>query len=238
MCSRRPADTRDLRVWSPKPLLSRPTRNEAGFSLIEALAALTISALLVGLFLPFVAQSLAGRTSQLGQIEIGDQIMRASVRLQAEIGNLALVRLTVAGQQSPIPAFTGRSDSIVFVRATETNLGIESETIAFGVEDDGADSVLVRRTAPYDPSQFGIDPHAGASAVAVIAGKYRMRFEFVDDDGMRSDDWVGMPGLPARIELILQPKDARRSRPVTIDLIPAARVKISGSHLKNARKFS
>jgi hypothetical protein len=198
-------------------------RNEAGAILIEVLAALTITGLLVGLCLPVVAGMLGRWTSGLAKVASDDQLMRATIRLQDEIASATLLRIKTQGNHPPILTFVGQPNGLRFVRMVSVPDSAELQTIAFAIEETADGAVLVRRAQPYDPGQFTGDPGRFASSVAVISGRYRMHFDYVSRDGRKASVWTSQQEMPARIELSLQPTDNRLALPAPVGLIPVIR---------------
>lgn len=190
--------------------------------MIEVLAALTITGLLIGLCLPVVAGMFGHWSAGLAKVERDDQLMRATIRLQDEIASATLLRLQKQGNQPPAITFVGEPDALRFVRIAAVPQGAELQTIAFAIEETADGAVLVRRSQPYDPGQFTGDPGPFASSVAVISGHYKMQFNYVRRDGRTDTVWTRGQELPARIELTLQPTDKRWPLPAPIVLIPVA----------------
>lgn len=191
------------------------------------LAALTITGLLIGLCLPVAANMLGRWTSGLSRVESDDQVMRATIRLQEEIASATLLRIKSKDHQPAILTFMGQPDRLQFVRMVPVSGrgagGAELQTIALAIEETADGTVLVRRSEPYDPTQFTGDPGQFAASVAVISGRFRLHFDYVGPDGRKASVWTSRPDMPARIELSLQPTDKRPPLPAPIVLVPVTR---------------
>lgn len=204
---------------SPKAPYRRHWSGEAGTSLIEVLAALVITGLLVGLFLPFVAQTLTRWTAGVERSERSDQVLRAAIRLQADFSAAASLDVAPRGAQQASLAFGGNSQSCWFVRAVPEGLGVVLQSITLSLDESAKGAALIRRSAPFDPDRFGRDPRALEAAVAVISGGYRMHFNYVSRDGTRTDIWTEAAELPARVELSIRSLDGRDPIQAPLSLI-------------------
>ncbi len=202
-------------------------RTEAGTTLIEALAALAITALLVAVFVPFVSQIIGRWTTGQKVVEDADQVMRAIVRLQAEFATAERVTTPAADGTTVNLYFRGDSDAVVFAHALPgTTPPTQLETVAFTIDAADGATVLVRRTGDFAAEQIGADPRTLKSPNAVISGAYRMHFDYVAADGTRLPEWHARPDPPARVELTLQPAAATGPAVAPIVLELAVRGKL------------
>ncbi len=184
---------------------ARRTSAEAGFSLIEVLAALLVTMLLVLTLSPFVSQMLAtwshgGEVANLVEIET-----RGLGRLREDLRH-AIV-WTGYGQTEDLAAFQGDETSMSFPVATgfgPTGTGVEY--LSFTVASSFNGRALVRRRAPVIGSTYG----SFADPVVLLSGPFRYVFRYYSPGGEATPVWSrGRVDLPARIELDIVDRNGR-----------------------------
>jgi general secretion pathway protein J len=170
---------------------------KAGFSLIEVLAALLVTMLLVLTLSPFVMQLLAtwsrgGEVARLVEFQT-----RGLGRLRQDLRH-ALV-LTGYGQTQDLAAFEGDETSMSFPVVAglgPSQLGLEYLSFTVAATIDGR--ALVRRRAPVIGSSYGsfVDP------VVLISGPFKYVFKYYSRDGEELPSWnKSQFDLPGRVEL-------------------------------------
>jgi general secretion pathway protein J len=174
----------------------KPTSTKAGFSLVEVLAALLVTMLLVLTFTPFVSQMLATWSRGAEVANLVELKTRGLSRLREDLRH-AIV-LTGYGQVEELASFQGDESSMGFpVAALGSNEeGIEYLSFTVGVGVNGR--ALVRRRAPVIGSSYGsfVDP------VILMTGPYRYVFRYFSRQGEEVTVWgKGRLDLPGRIEL-------------------------------------
>lgn len=184
--------------------MTAPSRR-AGFSLVEVLAALAATVLIVGAFSPFAAQLVGGWGRGARTAELVDMMTTAQARLGRDIGAAVPMFLTRGEETSML--FLGRAGYVIFPAATGFGPGRGGfELVSLSVETADGRTALMRRRAP-----LGADPDAGGfrDAVALFEGRYRMAFTYVGADGVRREEWLDRPDLPVRVELAVLGPDGR-----------------------------
>lgn len=209
MCRRRPADRWNFKVSSRAPILEAPR----GFALVEALAALAITALLAALLLPILANSLSRWSATVARAGRLDQLMRAEVSLQAELASLAALPDPAAPSSSRGPGrpfFRGEARALVFARLTAEEPGAPTlSAVSLGIEADETGEALVRRSGAPRGLGPGVDPARLGSPIAVLTGEKAMHFAYLDSEGTPSESWTDRPDLPAAIALTVVSADGR-----------------------------
>jgi type II secretory pathway component PulJ len=168
----------------------------AGFSLIEVLAALVVTMLLVLALTPFAGQMLStwARGGEVtGLVEAmtrGVGILRGDLR-----------HAIAGGGQSPQEnpsRFRGNEVSLSFLSATGLEPGPDGvQMISIAVEASQHGRALVRRRAPLT----GSGTEAFADPVALLSGPFSYRFTYHSRQGQESLAWTNPHELPARVEL-------------------------------------
>jgi hypothetical protein len=186
---------------------SRPLKRistEAGFSLVEVLAALLVTMLLVLTFSPFVSQMLATWSRGAEVANLVELKTRGLSRLREDLRHAVV--LTGYGQVQDLASFQGGETSMSFPVAGlgPNEGGIEYLSFAVGTGMNGR--ALVRRRAPVIGSSYGtfVDP------VILISGPFRYVFRYFSRQGEEVAVWgKGKLDLPGRIELNVVDNDGR-----------------------------
>jgi general secretion pathway protein J len=176
-------------------------RREDGFTLVEALAAVAITALLVSLMFPIVAQWLGSLARNQQALDGEDQLLRSTIALQADLEDMIILPLNdeVKATGSPPIVFRGDVRGVMF---PQMRIGGEAAwrpmLIGWTIDrlPDGQEA-LVRRSSPYDPALRDADPHTFTSQVPLIASKDGIRLTYVGRDGAHADQWSGQTEPPA-----------------------------------------
>jgi hypothetical protein len=176
--------------------LPRPSSAEAGFSLIEVLAALLVTMLLVLTLTPFVSQMLATWARGAEVANLVELKTRGLGRLREDLRHAVV--WTGYGELQDLAAFQGDETSMSFPVAGlgPSQPGIEYLSFAVGKTINGR--ALVRRRAPVIGSSYGsfIDP------VVLLSGPFKYLFKYYSREGDELAVWnKGRLDLPARIEL-------------------------------------
>lgn len=192
-----------------------PRRAKAGFALIEVLASLVITLLLMVALTPFVRQMLAtwsrgGEAAALVEVE-----RRGLGRLRDD------VRHAIAG------AGYGRNEDLAIFRGNEVSLSFPAvlalgssatgvEYLSYTIENTADGRALVRRSAPMIGSTYGTltDP------VIIASGPFKFFFKYFSRDGQELVEWTASRfDLPARVELNLSSENGSMlSIPITLPL--------------------
>jgi len=184
-------------------LPGRPVRApaaRAGFSLIEVLAALTITALVIGAFSPFVAQLIHGWGRGARIAEVTDMLQTATARIDRDV--LGAVPLLITRDDETTVLFKGTESYAVFVSATGLGRGRQGlELLSFSVEPDGDARALVRRHGRLgtDPDK----PEGLRDPVPLISGRFRITLAYRPKTGDAVKLWENRTELPAAIEVTL-----------------------------------
>jgi hypothetical protein len=173
-----------------------PQDTEAGFSLIEVLAALIVTMLLVLALTPFTGQMLAtwARGSEAaGAVEVmtrGLGVLRNDLR--------RAVVSAGRGVAENAARFRGDERSLTFATVTSLGPGREGvRMVSITIDPSGDGQALVRRGAA--PAGDGYGPFT--DPVMLLSGPYSYRFRYVSRKGQPSPAWTDPHAPPARIVL-------------------------------------
>jgi prepilin-type N-terminal cleavage/methylation domain-containing protein len=188
-------------VLDPGSRAADPSSN-AGFSLVEVMAALVVTCLLIMGLTPFVSQLLStwARGSTTGVIV--DMTSRGIGQLRKDLRHAVPL-----AARPGVVAFRGDEIHFEFAAATGLGAGRDGvEIIAISAEQlEGKEPAIVRRrSGPFttDSSADFKDP------VVLFSGKFQYMFRYITQDGTRQSTWTDRSDLPARIEVeILDGRD-------------------------------
>jgi hypothetical protein len=178
------------------------TSARAAFSLVEVLAALVVTTLLILALTPFVGQMLGtwARGSEVARVV--DLKTRGLNRLREDVRH-AIV-WTGFGQHENLVAFRGNERSMSFPVAVglgQGRDGLEMLSITVDTSLDGL--ALVRRRAPLVGSTYTsfVDP------IVLFSGPFRYVFRYFTQEGQELTAWANRTQLPTRIELTIADKN-------------------------------
>jgi len=178
-----------------------PSRN-AGFSLIEVMAALVVTCLLMMALAPFVNQLLStwARGSLIGAIV--DMTSRGIGQLRKDLRHAVPL-----AARPGVVAFRGDELHFEFPAATGLGTGRGGvEMIAISAEQLGGKEMgIVRRRSGHITTESGAE---FKDPVVLFSGNFQYIFRYVTQDGTRQSTWSDRPDLPVRIEVnILDGRD-------------------------------
>jgi general secretion pathway protein J len=178
-------------------------RRDAGFTLIETLAVLLLTGLLVSSMTLVSGQWMRSWNRGAANLQRVATLDVAMDRF-AEDARSALALPPVDG--APAPVFIGDERSLRFVHPSiDRGAPPGLEVVAYAPDGDG---VLTRLRAPYDAS-VRVGETALGDAAPLLRKPYGARFAYFGDDGEWVDEWRGprppaavratfsAPGLPA-----------------------------------------
>jgi prepilin-type N-terminal cleavage/methylation domain-containing protein len=188
---------------APNPRLrwDDPSRN-AGFSLVEVMAALVVTCLLMMGLTPFINQLLStwARGSTIGIIV--DMTSRGMGQLRKDL------RHAVPLSSRPgVVAFHGDELHFEFPAATGLGTGRDGvEMIAISAEQlEGKELAMVRRRSGDVTTESGAE---FKDPVVLFSGNFQYMFRYIAQDGTRQSTWSDRPDLPVRVEVeILDGRD-------------------------------
>lgn len=178
-----------------------PSRN-AGFSLIEVMAALVVTSLLMMALTPFVNQLLSTWARGSLVSVIVDMTSRGIGQLRKDLRH--------AVPLSARPGVTAfRGDELHFEFPAATGLGTGRggvEMIAISAEQlDGKEQAIVRRRSGLVSTESGAK---FKDRVVLFSGNFQYMFRYIAQDGTRESTWSNRPDPPVRIEInILDGRD-------------------------------
>lgn len=180
-------------------------KRRAGFTLIESLAALAITSLVVLSCGALLRESGYFFDRGTRAIDETERFASAVNRLKRDFASARFV--PEAGGKAAGAAFTGQSEKIVFVAAgREASTG--EEAVEYAVESTDGEERLVRRRAPWPGPLSRLSDIEPQDPVVLLRGSFSISFVYAQAarDGalVWRDEWSGADGLPhaVRVKLI------------------------------------
>jgi Prokaryotic N-terminal methylation motif len=168
----------------------------AGFSLLEVLAALVVTTLLILALTPLVSFMLTtwvrgGDVAGIVELRVrGVGVLRDDLR--------HAIIWAGFGRTENLPAFRGNETSMSFPAVSglgEGQAGIEMLSIGVASSADGRS--LIRRRAPI----VGTTYTAFADPVVLFSGPFKYFLRYYSSDGSETSDWHDPLSLPSRVVL-------------------------------------
>ncbi len=193
----------------------RPNRNEAGFTLVEALAAVVLMSAIVYMLGAVTAQWLPNWRHGFERVQNAALI---DVALQRMTADLAAAEFVPANGKTHAPFFVGTANALAFVRASfAPGEARHLELVRFAETVDGRGFALVRDRAAFHPLIAATpisDQLPFADAVALIRAPFRVTFDYAGADNVWRSEWRELPVLPHAIRVTV--RDARTDRTLAI----------------------
>jgi prepilin-type N-terminal cleavage/methylation domain-containing protein len=185
-----------------------PASREAGFTLLEVLVALALSALVSLILLDGIRLAVAGLDRHSRQAERLDARQSLDEILRRTLGSAALIPRSAGG------VFDGRADALEFLgTAEDSGPGLYRISLAVDRARDGRPLVLRRQLAVAAGN-----PHAAASILAVKIRQFRLAYFGADGasaDPTWHDSWQSLGVLPLMVRVTVD-SDGEPTRPALV----------------------
>lgn len=188
----------------------RQRTSEAGFTLIEALAALALTGLVLSALATLTAQFLPNWNRGIDRIQHSELI---GISMQRIAADLAAAEFIPAGsddknEKKRKPLFEGTPLSVTFVRtAIGPNAGIGLDVVRIGETTDRGQLVTVRTRAGFTPRPQGASPSEQlrlTDPVVLLRAPLRLSFAYAGPDKVFHEDWHDADALPVAIRLTVR----------------------------------
>jgi general secretion pathway protein J len=194
------------------PRHRRKRSSVAGFTLIEAVVAMALMAMILVALATITAQWMPNWNRGLTRVQRDADLALGLDRLVAD---LAAAEFIPANRQNLKPYFEGGRRSVTFVRTIlSPNAQPGLELVRFSEISTAEGPALVRMQTPFLPAgerNNGEEPHF-SNPVAVISSPYRISFSYAAADRIWRETWQYEMLLPKAVRLTIQ--EARTGRAV------------------------
>jgi general secretion pathway protein J len=178
---------------------------ERGFTLIEALAALALTGLVLSALATITAQWLPNWNRGFDRIQQSEMVGISMRRIAAD---LAAAEYVPPNRDQEKPLFDGSALSVTFVRtALGPNVGVGLDVVRIGETTDQGRLVTVRSRAAFGPLSPGLSPSEQTNfsdPVVLLRPPFRLSFAYAGPDRVFRDTWHDADKLPAAIMLTVR----------------------------------
>jgi len=196
---------------------------ERGFTLIEALAALALTGLVLSALATLTAQWLPNWNRGFERIQRSEAI---GISMQRIAADLAAAEFVPANRATKKPLFEGSALSVSFVRtALGPNAGVGLDVVRLGEAADQGRLVTVRSRAPFVPLPPGVSLNEQirvSDPVVLLRPPFRISFAYAGPDRVFRDEWRDMDALPTAIMLTV--RDAASGRVLSVSTVTPVHV--------------
>jgi general secretion pathway protein J len=177
-----------------------------GFSLLEAIAAVALTATILlglgtitGLWLPNWRRGFA----DLQRVDL------VGLGLDRLLEDLSVAEYETSWGDAPGPFFEGDATSVTFVRsAIGPNSGPQLEVVRIAESSDERGPALIRSSSRFSPIVRGrpAEPYAFTDPVALIRAPFRVTFAYAGPEHVWAQQWKSEERLPEAIRVtVLDP---------------------------------
>lgn len=196
---------------------------EKGFSLIEALAALALTGLVLSALATITAQWLPNWNRGFDRIQQSELVGISMRRIAAD---LAAAEYVPPNRDQEKPLFDGSALSVTFVRtALGPNVGVGLDVVRIGETTDQGRLVTVRSRAAFGPLPPGLSPSEQINVsdpVVLLRPPFRLSFAYAGPDRVFRDTWRDADKLPAAIMLTV--RDVASGRILSVSTVTPVHV--------------
>jgi general secretion pathway protein J len=200
---------------------------EKGFSLIEALAALALTGLVLSALATITAQWLPSWNRGFDRIQQSELVGISMRRIAAD---LAAAEYVPPNRDQVKPLFDGSALSVTFVRtALGPNVGVGLDVVRIGETTDQGRLVTVRSRAAFGPLPPGLSPSEQINVsdpVVLLRPPFRLSFAYAGPDRVFRDTWQDADKLPAAIMLTV--RDVASGRILSVSTVTPVHVDAPG----------
>lgn len=175
---------------------------EAGFTLIEALAALAIAGIVLSVIGAVTSQWLPVWNYGIDKVQRAEMVELALRRISDD---LSAAEFVPANREQRGPLFVGQEQAVMFVRrAIGPNAGRGLDVVRIGTAANGPDLAVVRSRIGFAPVPVGAsttDYFHLADPAVLLASPFRLSFAYADRTLAWQPDWQAGDKLPFAIRL-------------------------------------
>ena len=171
---------------------------QAGFSLLEALAAVAVTAAVLSGLATIAGQWMPNWRHGFLALQTADLVGLALDRIVEDVASAEYARMD-AGQGAPL--FRGEAGAVTFVRqAIGPSAGPNLEIVRIAETDTAAGVEVERAHASFAPGALG----ALRDAVTLLRPPLRLVFAYAGPDGQWRPQWAGDAKLPRAVRLTVR----------------------------------
>jgi len=190
--------------------------NSAGFSLIEAVAAVALTATII-----LALGSIAGQWLPNWRRGFTDlqQVDLVGLGLERLLADLSVAQYVTPWSDAPGPLFDGDATSVVFVRsAIGPNAHPELEVVRIAAGSDDRGRALVRTRSRFVPVARGrpAQPFEFPDPVVLLRAPFSVSFAYAGPEHAWAERWKNEDRLPEAIKVTIRDSTGRMHAASTI----------------------
>jgi general secretion pathway protein J len=199
----------------------------AGFSLIEAMATLALTAIIILALSSVAGQWLPNWRRGFVDLQRADLLGTGLERL---VDDLSAAEYVTRSAGAPAPLFEGDASSVIFVRSAvgpDAYPHLEIVRLAEIKEDRGL--AMVRTRARFAPTAPGAPAQAIAfgDPVTLIRAPFHISFAYAGPDRLWLSSWKGREQLPEAVRISV--RDTIANRVLAVSTVARVRVTAPGA---------
>jgi general secretion pathway protein J len=183
----------------------------AGFTLIEAVVATALTAMILIALATITAQWMPNWNRGMTRVQHDEDL---ALGLDRFVADLAVAEFIPANRQTLKPYFTGTSRSVTFLRtALSPNAHPGLELVHFAEVSGASGPVMVRSQAPFEAAERANnreEPHF-SDPVALIGAPYSISLSYAGADRIWHDTWQQESQLPRAVRLTVHDTKTREA---------------------------
>jgi general secretion pathway protein J len=184
----------------------------AGFTLIEALAAIVLMGMILTALATVTAQWLPNWNRGFARVQRAELL---EIALERVVADLAAAEFVSPNRKSTRPLFEGTELAVTFVRLAlgpNARPGLEIVRIAETADRQGP--ALVRARMPFVPAATSAEQSRFTDPVVLLRAPYKVSFSYAGQDRVWKSTWVDARELPAAVRLAI--RDAATERTLAV----------------------
>ena len=197
----------------------------AGFSLVEAIVAVALTAMIILLLSSVTGQWLPAWRRGFVGLQQADLL---SVGLERIVQDVSAAEYVTPSADAPAPLFEGDVSSVTFVRsAIGPNSYPHLEVVRIAEAKDDRGVATIRTRAPFTPRapRVAAPPFAFGDPVALVRAPLRILFAYAGPDRVWVANWKDRDRLPDAVRITVRDA-AGRNQPVVAST--AVSLKVTG----------
>ncbi|MEY9181211.1 general secretion pathway protein J [Bradyrhizobium sp. USDA 326] len=176
----------------------------AGFTLIEALAALVVAGLVMSVLATMTSQWFPAWNRGVNRVQRAEMLGLALRRIA---NDLSAAEFVPSNRDQTQPLFEGGELGVTFVRkAIGPNVGPGLDIVQIGETANGSDVALVRSRTSFTPLPVGVSLSETlhfADRVVLLSPPFRLSFAYADASLAWWPDWHEAGRLPTAVRLTI-----------------------------------
>ena len=199
----------------------------AGFSLIEAMATLALTATIIMALSSVAGQWLPNWRRGFVELQRADLL---GVGLEQIVDDLSAAEYVTPWGGAPAPLFEGDVSSVTFVRSA---IGPDSyphlEVVQLAEINEARGLAMVRTRAPFAPTAPGAPAQTigFANPVTLVRQPFRISFAYAGADRVWLPSWKGQAQLPEAVRITV--RDVVANRVLSTSTVARVRVTAPGA---------